>query len=81
MLRKILSFYCVLFNSFSFSFAFSSSSFLGSELAANIMSQVGSLLTPLAAGNITYGPEDGADTDNGFLFDAGVPVGVLLSAG
>eukprot|EP01124_Arcella_intermedia_P009635 TRINITY_DN1629_c0_g1_i1.p1 TRINITY_DN1629_c0_g1~~TRINITY_DN1629_c0_g1_i1.p1 ORF type:complete len:462 (+),score=99.31 TRINITY_DN1629_c0_g1_i1:39-1424(+) len=53
--------------------------FTGLPEAKAIMLQIATLLNPLNAGNITDGA--GADTDNGFLVEAGVPGGSLESTG
>ncbi len=54
----------------------------GLDSAAGIVEQIGSaLLSSIRAGNTTAGADDGADTDNGFLWELGVPAGVLLSEG
>ncbi len=56
--------------------------FPGLDSAAVIIGQIGStLLSSIGAGNTTAGADNGADTDNGFLWDLGVPAGVLLSEG
>jgi len=54
--------------------------FSGTIDAFEIMEEIGAvLLAPIGSGNMTYG--DGADTDNGFLVDQGVPGGSLDSTG
>jgi len=52
--------------------------FSGTPQAAAIITQIGTLLSSIGAGNITT---DGEDTDNGFLGQYGVPSGSLESTG
>jgi carboxypeptidase Q len=53
--------------------------FSGSASALSVMQNISALLAPLQADAIY--PGQGADTDNGFLVDAGVPGGSLESEG
>jgi carboxypeptidase Q len=54
--------------------------FSGSKDAFQIITEIGQvLLSPIGAGNMTFG--NGADADNGPLVQAGVPGGSLTSTG
>jgi len=53
--------------------------FSGTPEATKIITQIGTLLHSIGAGNITAG--EGEDTDNGYLGQMGVPCGSLESDG
>eukprot|EP01123_Difflugia_compressa_P011771 TRINITY_DN4802_c0_g1_i1.p1 TRINITY_DN4802_c0_g1~~TRINITY_DN4802_c0_g1_i1.p1 ORF type:complete len:450 (+),score=102.64 TRINITY_DN4802_c0_g1_i1:158-1351(+) len=73
-----LSNHVIAFESDSGNFNPTGYGFTGVPAATEIMKQIGELLKGIGAGNITDG---GADTDNGFLVQAGVPGGSLNSDG
>jgi len=56
--------------------------FTGNEEAEKILQQIGSiLLSPIGAGNITYGNGAGTDADNGYMQPYCVPLASLYSSG